>query len=1103
MSTTYAADLLMAQSSHDGDHTSNEVVEAAADEGIPLDDAEEASGGSGVGELSAGMAEEATQPEEEPVASREAEGGEAEGGKADALAGEHSVDVEQPAEAEGGALEGNDAAAQPTSTVEKSWHERNRERKAQLDALRRKEQTELDDTQKRGAKERLAYLMRQTDVFAHFIRPSDMAAAGSSEGTRKGGAGRKGKGRMSEKQEDDILMQEADKEVEKAGTRLTKQPACIKSGEMRSYQLEGLNWLIKLYEHGINGILADEMGLGKTLQTISILGYLKESCNVPGPHIVITPKSTLGNWYKEVDKWCPSLRAFKLHGSKPERAALREKYLEAPGCFDVCITTYEVAISEASALKKFVWRYLVIDEAHRIKNEESVLSKVVREFKSHFRLLITGTPLQNNLHELWSMLNFLLPDVFANAQHFDDWFDLTAGQPDDALQQLHKILRPFLLRRLKADVEKTLPPKREIKLLIGMTEKQQEFYKSILEKNLEVLNSFASKTSKTQLQNIVMQLRKCANHPYLFEGFEEPPFVNDERLIQTSGKMLLLDKLLQRLHKQGHRVLLFSQMTRFLDILEDYAVFRGWEYCRIDGSTPGEARDEAMHLFNAPGSSKFLFMLSTRAGGLGINLATADTVILYDSDWNPQADLQAMDRAHRIGQKREVMVYRFMIQGSVEEKIIERAQRKLYLDAAVIQQGRLAENSKALSKEEMLSMIRFGADEVLQLDHAEATEEDLDALLARGEERTATDNARFKSQVNSLANFTLDGQEKSLYDYEDQDWKQRSSSKGPFAVKLKKRTQKRDYDENEYYRNMLNKSSAEGRAARAPKQVQIHDFQFYDTETLPKLRDKEASYLQWKQERMLQRRARGDEDEDEAALRRAASLERVEQLSEEEEAEMAALMEQGFRDWRQKDFKLFVDSCERNGRHNLDAVALPFSLESKYDRPKSAREVSRYASVFFERWHELKNSEAVMRRIEAGEERLRRTDRIVRVLSKKVSLERNPWVALKIEYGPSGRGKHFSEDNDRFLVCMINQLGYGNWDALRDEVRASWLLRFDWFIKTRTAQELQRRVDALAKLIEREVEVIEAAEAAEEQQRKRAAARQLSAKSTPKRARVQ
>ena len=277
-----------------------------------------------------------------------------------------------------------------------------------------------------------------------------------------------------------------------------------------------------------------------------------------------------------------------------------------------------------------------------------------------------------------------------------------------------QILRPFLLRRLKSDVEHALLPKIETKLFVGLSHVQREWYTKVLAKDAHALNQIGG-ADRVRLLNILMQLRKVCNHPYLFDGAEPgPPFEDGPHLWEASGKMMLLDKLLPKLKAAGSRVLLFSQMTRMLDMFEDYMRLKGYAYCRIDGNTKGIDRDEQMNDFNRPDSDKFIFLLSTRAGGLGVNLQTADIVILYDSDWNPQVDLQAQDRAHRIGQKKQVRVFRFITEGTVEEKIVERAEKKLYLDAVVIQQGRLMEQNKSLSKGELMTMVRFGADEIFR-----------------------------------------------------------------------------------------------------------------------------------------------------------------------------------------------------------------------------------------------------------------------------------------------------------------------------------------------------------------------------------------------------
>ena len=487
------------------------------------------------------------------------------------------------------------------------------------------------------------------------------------------------------------------------------------------------------------------MAAGKTLQTIALLGYLYEFRGIMGPHLVIVPKSTLHNWMNEFRRWCPIMNVVKFHGNQEQRAYQMRELL-TPGKFDVCVTSYEMVIKEKNHCRKFHWRYIIIDEAHRIKNENSLLSKVVRLLRTNYRLLITGTPLQNNLHELWALLNFLLPEVFASAERFEEWFSIGEGGREkeaEVVQQLHKVLRPFLLRRVKSDVERGLPPKKEAILKIGMSQMQRKWYAALLQKDIDALNGGAD---RSRLLNIVMQLRKCCNHPYLFKGAEPgPPYTTGPHLVESSGKMVLLDKLLAKLKERGSRVLVFSQMTRMLDILEDYCIFQGHRYCRIDGNTSGDDREAAIDEFNREGTDTFLFLLSTRAGGLGINLATADVVVLYDSDWNPQMDLQAMDRAHRIGQKKEVQVLRFCIENSIEEKVIEKAYKKLRLDALVIQQGRLTEGNKTkVNKEDLLSMVRYGAELVFSSEASNITDADIDAIIAKGEKDTKDLNEKMK-----------------------------------------------------------------------------------------------------------------------------------------------------------------------------------------------------------------------------------------------------------------------------------------------------------------------------------------------------------------------
>ncbi|CAD2103405.1 chromatin remodeling protein, putative [Plasmodium vinckei] len=562
---------------------------------------------------------------------------------------------------------------------------------------------------------------------------------------------------MTEKEEDYVLLKEADDDDD---TLIIKQPRNI-SGCMKPYQIEGLNWLYQLYRHKINGILADEMGLGKTLQTISLLCYLRFNKNIKRKSIIICPRSTLDNWYEEIKKWCTEMKPFKYYGSKDQRKELNKTVLHSD--YDVLLTTYEIVIKDKSALYDIDWFFLVIDEAHRIKNDKSVLSSSVRFLKSENRLLITGTPLHNNLKELWSLLNFLMPKIFDNSEEFDNLFNISKISTNDNKQseiitQLHTILKPFMLRRLKVEVEQSLPPKREIYIFVGMSKLQKKLYSDILSKNIDVINAMTG--SKNQMLNILMQLRKCCNHPYLFDGIEEPPYIEGNHLIETSGKMSLLDKLLPRLKKENSRVLLFSQMTRLLDIIDDYCRWKKYEYLRIDGSTVGDERQIRINKFNEPNSKYFIFLLSTRAGGIGINLTTADIVILFDSDYNPQMDIQAMDRAHRIGQKKRVIVYRFVTQNSVEEKIVERAAKKLKLDSLIIQKGKLNLNNKENNKQELHDILNFGAPEVYKTqDISSISDEDIDIILADAEKRTIEIEKKLKNLENifDLTNISLDG----------------------------------------------------------------------------------------------------------------------------------------------------------------------------------------------------------------------------------------------------------------------------------------------------------------------------------------------------------
>ncbi|GKU85532.1 hypothetical protein SLEP1_g198 [Rubroshorea leprosula] len=929
---------------------------------------------------------------------------------------------------------------------------RERERLKELQKIKKQKIQEILDTQNAAidadmnnkGKGRLKYLLQQTELFAHFAK-----GAQSSSQKKAKGRGRHAS-KVTEEEEDEECLKEEEDGLSGAGnTRLVTQPSCIQ-GKMRDYQLAGLNWLIRLYENGINGILADEMGLGKTLQTISLLGYLHEYRGITGPHMVVAPKSTLGNWMNEIRRFCPVLRAVKFLGNPEERRYIREELLVA-GKFDVCVTSFEMAIKEKSALRRFSWRYIIIDEAHRIKNENSLLSKTMRLYNTNYRLLITGTPLQNNLHELWSLLNFLLPEIFSSAETFDEWFQIS-GENDqqEVVQQLHKVLRPFLLRRLKSDVEKGLPPKKETILKVGMSQMQKQYYRALLQKDLEVVNAGGE---RKRLLNIAMQLRKCCNHPYLFQGAEPgPPYTTGEHLITNAGKMVLLDKLLPKLKERDSRVLIFSQMTRLLDILEDYLMFRGYQYCRIDGNTGGEDRDASIEAFNKPGSEKFVFLLSTRAGGLGINLATADVVILYDSDWNPQVDLQAQDRAHRIGQKKEVQVFRFCTEYTIEEKVIERAYKKLALDALVIQQGRLAEQ-KTVNKDELLQMVRFGAEMVFSSKDSTITDEDIDRIIAKGEAATAELDAKMKKFTEDAIKFKMDDTAE-LYDFDDEKDENKFDFKKIVSenwIEPPKRERKRNYSESEYFKQTMRQGGpTKPKEPRIPRMPQLHDFQFFNTQRLSELYEKEVRYLmQTHQKNQIKDSIDVDEPE-----------EGGDPLTAEELEEKDRLLEEGFSSWSRRDFNTFIRACEKYGRNDIKSIAA--EMEGKIEE-----EVERYAKVFKERYKELNDYDRIIKNIERGEARISRKDEIMKAIGKKLDRYKNPWLELKIQYGQN-KGKLYNEECDRFMICMVHKLGYGNWDELKAAFRTSPLFRFDWFVKSRTTQELARRCDTLIRLVEKE-----------------------------------
>lgn len=596
------------------------------------------------------------------------------------------------------------------------------------------------------------------------------------------------------------VMDQLKQALEARKVQTSAQPKLVEGGKMRDYQLEGLTWLTCLYQIGLNGILADEMGLGKTVQLISFLAFLREN-GTNGPFLILGPLSTVSNWVREFGFWTPKIPVVMYHGSPQVRGEIRRKQLKGDSKgvrFPVVCTSYEICMRDKKFLANYPWKFIVVDEGHRLKNFNCKLVRELKQYQSESRLILTGTPLQNNLSELWSLLNFLLPEAFSDLEHFESMFDFSDVQDKDGHKQvmsterqkrtiasLHAILKPFLLRRVKNDVETNLPKKREYILYAPLTPVQKDLYRKIkdsdirkyleekaverigakledsrvsevkgkkrkagsgvstpnksakssrgstpagsirsgrssrrqnyaevsdqeyfqqLEQSSEseevdeeeqrerdrasTLAQARKEVSQKKLQNPVMQLRLACNSPHHFSWPWAPDADPDESLVTDSGKMVMLDRLVPYLFSNGHKVLIFSQFSKQLDILEDWAtVLRGWPVCRIDGAVKQEDRSDQIDAFNTQKDHQ-LFLLSTRAGGLGINLTSADTVILFDSDWNPQQDLQAQDRAHRIGQTRPVIVYRLATKGTIEQMLLEKADGKRRLEKLVIQKDK-------------------------------------------------------------------------------------------------------------------------------------------------------------------------------------------------------------------------------------------------------------------------------------------------------------------------------------------------------------------------------------------------------------------------------
>uniref|UniRef100_A0A669B1P2 Chromodomain helicase DNA binding protein 5 n=1 Tax=Oreochromis niloticus TaxID=8128 RepID=A0A669B1P2_ORENI len=727
-------------------------------------------------------------------------------------------------------------------------------------------------------------------------------------------------------------------------------------GTLHPYQLEGLNWLRFSWAQGTDTILADEMGLGKTVQTIVFLYSLYKEGHSKGPFLVSAPLSTIINWEREFEMWAPDFYVVTYTGDKDSRAIIRENEFtfedsavksgrkvfrmkkDTPIKFHVLLTSYELITIDQAILSSVTWACLVVDEAHRLKNNQSKFFRILNGYKIYYKLLLTGTPLQNNLEELFHLLNFLTPERFNNLEGFlEEFADISK---EDQIKKLHDLLGPHMLRRLKADVFKNMPAKTELIVRVELSPMQKKYYKFILTRNFEALNSKGG-GNQVSLLNIMMDLKKCCNHPYLFPvaAVEAPVLPNGSYdgnlLVKSSGKLTLLQKMLKKLKDEGHRVLIFSQMTKMLDLLEDFLEFEGYKYERIDGGITGGLRQEAIDRFNAPGAQQFCFLLSTRAGGLGINLASADTVIIYDSDWNPHNDIQAFSRAHRIGQNKKVMIYRFVTRGSVEERITQVAKRKMMLTHLVVRPG-LGSKMGSMSKQELDDILKFGTEELFK-DEMEGSvihydDDAISKLLDRSQD--ATEDTEIQNMNEYLSSFKVaqyvvkeeDGEE----EVEREIIKQEENVDPDYWEKLLRHHY--EQQQEDLARNL-------GKGKRIRKQVNYNDTTQEDQEWQDDLSDNQSEY------------SVGSEDEDEDFEERPEGGRRQSrrQLKSEKDKPLPPLLARvggsievlGF-NARQR--KAFLNAIMRWGMPPQDAFNSHWLVRDL--RGKSEREFRAYVSLF-------------------------------------------------------------------------------------------------------------------------------------------------------------
>ncbi|XP_022981141.1 CHD3-type chromatin-remodeling factor PICKLE [Cucurbita maxima] len=833
-------------------------------------------------------------------------------------------------------------------------------------------------------------------------------------------------------------------------------PEFLSGGTLHPYQLEGLNFLRFSWSKQTHVILADEMGLGKTIQSIAFLASLYEE-NL-SPHLVVAPLSTLRNWEREFATWAPHMNVVMYVGSAQARAVIREYEFFFPKNhkkvkkkksgliiteskqdrikFDVLLTSYEMINFDVATLKPIRWQSLIIDEGHRLKNKDSKLFSSLKQFSSNHRVLLTGTPLQNNLDELFMLMHFLDAGKFGSLEEFQEEFrDINQ---EEQILRLHKMLAPHLLRRVKKDVMKDLPPKKELILRVELSSKQKEYYKAILTRNYQILTRRGG--AQISLINVVMELRKLCCHAYMLEGVE--PDIDDaeeayKQLLETSGKLHLLDKMMVRLKEQGHRVLIYSQFQHMLDLLEDYCCYKKWHYERIDGKVCGAERQIRIDRFNAKGSSRFCFLLSTRAGGLGINLATADTVIIYDSDWNPHADLQAMARAHRLGQTNKVMIYRLVTRGTIEERMMQMTKKKMVLEHLVV--GRL--KAQNINQEELDDIIRYGSKELFADENDEAgksrqihyddaaIERLLDRDQIRDEEATMDDEEDDEFlKAFKVANFEyIDEVEAAA----EEAAKRASMESKPVASNLERASYWEELLKDKYEVHKVEEFNALGKGKRSRKQMVS-----VEEDDLAGLEDVSSE---------------GEDDNYEADLTdgeaNSTGIPSVKKpyrrKSRVDSTEPLPLMEGEGRAFRVLGFNqnqraAFVQILMRFGVGDFDWKEFNSRMKQK-----TYEEIKEYGTLFLSHIAEdITDSPNFSDGV--PKEGLRIQDVLIRIAvillirDKAKFVPENPSAPLFTDdilsrYPGLKGGKHWKEEHDRLLLLAVLKHGYGRWQAIIDD----------------------------------------------------------------------